>query len=90
MITGRQVSVMPFMYILRCSDNTYYTGAAVDLEARIRQHNAGRGARYTRGRRPAALVYTEEFASMSEAMKREKAVKRMSRRAKERLIGTEK
>ena len=60
---------MPFVYIVRCSDNTLYTGWAVDVAARVKAHNAGRGAKYTRARRPVKLVYREELPSRAEAMK---------------------
>jgi len=70
---------MPFVYIVRCSDNTLYTGWAVDVAARVRVHNAGRGAKYTRTRRPVKLVYSEELPTRAEAMKRERQIKRYPR-----------
>lgn len=78
---------MPFVYIVRCSDGTYYTGWAVDVTRRVAQHNAGRGARYTRTHGPVELVYREEVADRKTAMRREAAIKRWPRERKERLIG---
>lgn len=77
---------MPTVYILRCADGTLYTGYAVDLEQRCAAHNAGRGARYTAGRRPVTVVYSEPCESVSDALKREHALKQLSRREKEALI----
>jgi len=73
-------------YILRCGDGTLYTGIAKDLERRVTQHNAGTASRYTRCRLPASLVYQEEQPSQSAALKRELAIKALSRTAKEGLI----
>ncbi|OOZ40998.1 endonuclease [Solemya pervernicosa gill symbiont] len=74
-------------YIVRCSDDTLYTGIAKDLEQRIDQHNAGKlGARYTRARRPVTLIYSEPSASRSEAQKREYAIKQLTRAQKLTLI----
>lgn len=75
-----------YLYILRCKDNTLYTGIAVDVEARLEMHRSGKGAKYTRGRSPLELVYTEECGSHSDALKREIAVKRLTRQEKEDLI----
>ncbi len=76
-----------FTYIIRCSDNTLYTGIAKDLEKRIEAHNTGNGgAKYTRTRRPVSLVYQETFSSRSEAAKREYQLKKMIRVEKERLV----
>ena len=75
------------VYLLRCGDGTLYCGIARDVEARLAQHRAGKGAKYTRGREPLELVYTEPCASRSDALKRERAVKRMTRAAKLALIG---
>lgn len=66
-------------YIVRCSDGTLYTGWTNDIERRIREHNAGRGAKYTKSRRPVTLVYLEVFETKGEAMKREYAIKRLPR-----------
>ena len=78
---------MHFVYIVRCGDGTLYTGYARDPGARVEKHNTGRGARYTAGRRPVRLVYSESFKSVGEALRREYALKRRSRAQKEALIG---
>lgn len=75
-----------YVYILKCRDGTLYTGWTNNLEDRLTAHREGRGAKYTRGRRPLDLVYTEEHPSKSEAAKREYQIKSMTRRQKERLI----
>jgi len=75
-----------YCYILECSDGTYYTGWTTNPERRLRQHNHGSGARYTRSRRPVRLVYVEEQPDRSHAMRREVKIKRMSRKAKGKLI----
>ncbi len=75
-----------YAYILCCRDGTFYTGFAVDLSKRVAEHNAGKGAKYTRGRRPVALVYWEEFSSKSEALRREKVLQKQSRAEKARLV----
>lgn len=77
---------MNVTYILRCSDNTLYTGWTNDIEKRLRAHNEGKGAKYTRARTPVELVYMEIFESKQEAMKREAAIKKMTRREKIKLI----
>ena len=77
-----------FIYIVRCADGTLYTGYARDPVAREKVHNDGRGARYTRSRRPVALVYAEESGSRSEALKREHHLKRWTRARKESLIAS--
>lgn len=74
------------VYIARCADGSLYTGIARDAGARIAAHNAGTGARYTRGRRPVALVYREDVADRAAASRREYAIKRLPRSAKLRLI----
>ena len=79
-------SVIPFVYIVRCADGTLYTGWTTDVTRRVAQHNAGRGARYTRVRRPVALVYREEAPDRSTAMRREWAIKKLDRERKERLV----
>ena len=73
-------------YEVHCSDGTFYTGWTVDPERRLRAHNAGRGARYTRRRRPVCLVHVERHASRAEAMQRERAIKRMTHAAKLSLV----
>ena len=77
---------MHYAYIVKCSDGTYYTGYTNDLEKRLLAHNAGKGAKYTRNRRPVEMVYFEEYEDKSEAMKREYAIKRLTRKQKEKLI----
>ena len=77
---------MNYTYILKCSDETLYTGWTNDLEKRINAHNAGKGAKYTKNRRPVELAYYEEFATKEEAMSREYAIKQITRRKKEELI----
>ena len=74
-------------YIVECCDGTFYTGWAVDAERRLKAHNAGRGARYTRMRLPVKLVYVEHQPDRASAMKRERAIKRMTRDKKQALIG---
>ena len=76
-----------FCYIVECADGTYYTGWAVDPERRVATHNKGRGAKYTKMRLPVQLVYVEEQPDLSTALKREIAIKRMTRLRKRRLIG---
>ena len=75
-----------FLYILRCGDGSLYTGITTDVEARLAQHRAGKGAKYTRGRGPLEVVYTEECGDHSMALKRELAVKALPREEKERII----
>jgi predicted GIY-YIG superfamily endonuclease len=77
---------MHFVYIVRCKDGSLYTGYARDPTARTRAHNAGRGARYTSGRRPVRLVYSEGFATLSEALKREYELKQWTRVEKQDLV----
>ncbi len=77
---------MNYTYILECKDHSFYTGWTNDLEKRVAAHNAGEGAKYTKGRGPVRLVYYETFETKQEAMKREYAIKQMSRTEKEELI----
>lgn len=77
---------MPYVYILRCKDNTLYTGYTVDLERRLEEHQQGLACKYTRGRTPVELVYWEELPGKSEAMQREYQIKQMRRREKQHLI----
>ncbi len=79
---------MAFAYIVACADGTLYTGWTADLAARLAAHNAGTGARYTRGRGPVRLVYWEEFADANEARRREYAIKKLDRRQKEALVAS--
>jgi predicted GIY-YIG superfamily endonuclease len=75
-----------YLYILRCADGTLYTGITPDVEKRLEAHRSGKGAKYTRGRSPLELVYQETCGSHSDALKREAAVKKLSRTQKESLI----
>jgi putative endonuclease len=77
-----------FVYILQCADGSYYTGWTTDLERRVAAHNAGRGGRYTRSRRPVKLVYWEEHPDRRSAQRRELALKRLSRARKLALVTT--
>lgn len=77
---------MNYTYIVKCSDGTFYTGWTNDLTRRMEAHNQGRGAKYTKARRPVTLIYYETFEKKEEAMKREYAIKRLSRKEKEELI----
>ena len=70
---------MYYVYLLRCGDGTLYTGFTNDLARRLAAHNAGKGAKYTRGRRPVELVYWESFSNKSSALRREYAIKRPPR-----------
>ena len=75
-----------YVYILRCADDTLYTGWTTDVKKRVETHNSGKGAKYTRARLPVELVYTEEFEDRIEAQKREYAIKQLARAEKESLI----
>ncbi len=75
-----------FLYILRCGDGSLYTGIAADVEKRLAVHQSGKGAKYTRGRGPLTVVYREECADKSAALKRERAVKALPRAKKLALI----
>ncbi|AFO55685.1 MULTISPECIES: GIY-YIG nuclease family protein [unclassified Natrinema] len=77
------------VYVLECADGSLYTGYTTDLERRVAEHDAGEGAKYTRGRTPVELRYRETFDSKSAAMSREYEIKQLSRTAKERLVGLE-
>lgn len=77
---------MNYTYILECKDGTYYTGWTNNLEKRLKDHNEGKGAKYTRARRPVVLAYYEEFETKEEAMQREYAIKQMKRSQKAALI----
>lgn len=83
-------SSLHYVYIVRCADATLYTGYAIDVQKRLREHNAeagaSGGARYTRSRRPVVLVYVESYSSRSEALRRECAIKKLSKTEKEQLI----
>ena len=75
-----------YVYVLECADGTLYTGYTTDVERRVAEHDAGDGAKYTRGRTPVEVVLTESFDTRAAAMRREHEVKALSRREKERLI----
>ena len=77
---------MNYVYILKCSDNTLYTGYTNNLNNRLKVHNSGKGAKYTRTRLPVKLVYFEQYETKSEAMKREYSIKRLTRQEKIKLI----
>jgi putative endonuclease len=78
-----------YVYILRCADDTLYCGWTTDLEARLATHNSGRGAKYTRSRRPVELVYSEAYDDRHDALSREWHIKRMSREEKLKLARAE-
>lgn len=75
-----------FVYIVRCSDNSLYTGYTNNIEARINKHNAGKGAKYTKIRRPVVLVYQEMYETKSEALRREYEIKTFTKQRKLKLI----
>ena len=79
---------MNYTYILRCGDGSLYTGWTNNLEKRLEDHNLGRGAKYTRAHLQVVLIYYESFPTKEAAMKREAAIKRLSRPQKERLISS--
>ncbi len=76
---------MHYTYMLKCKDGTYYTGYTNDLEKRVKAHNEGKGAKYTKGRGPVELIYYEEYEDKSVAMRREWEIKRLSKMQKEEL-----
>ena len=78
---------MNYVYMLRCADGTLYTGWTTDIERRVRIHNSGKGAKYTRGKVPVDVVYYEKYDTKSEALKREYAIKQLSHLDKLNLIG---
>ena len=75
-----------FAYMVRCYDGTLYSGYTIDLEKRLKAHNSGKGAKYTKTRLPVFLVYYEVFETKSEAMKREVALKKLTKIKKEQLV----
>lgn len=77
---------MNYIYIVECKDGTLYTGWTTDLERRIKAHNSGKGAKYTRSRLPVVLRYYESFETKQEAMRREYEIKQLTRKEKEKLI----
>lgn len=86
MSTDEEAGHEHYVYVVECSDGTYYTGYTTDVERRVAEHNAGTGAKYTRGRRPVELVHVEAFADQSRAMQREYAVKQLRRADKDALV----
>lgn len=77
---------MYYTYLAKCSDNSQYCGYTDDIKSRERVHNLGKGAKYTRSRTPIKIVYYEEFETKSEALKREHAIKKLTRQDKLKLI----
>ncbi|MDG5817955.1 GIY-YIG nuclease family protein [Natronococcus sp. A-GB7] len=77
------------VYVLECADGSLYTGYTTDLERRVAEHDAGEGAKYTRGRTPVELCYEEGYDSKSAAMSREYEIKQLTRGQKEQLVGLE-
>ena len=77
---------MNYTYMVRCADGSLYTGWTTDVERRIKCHNAKKGAKYTKSRLPVELVYYETFETKEEAMKREAAIKKLSKKRKELLV----
>lgn len=77
---------MNYTYIVKCKDDTFYTGWTTDLDKRIKAHNNKKGAKYTKSRVPVTLLYQEEFTTKEEAMKREYEIKKLTRKQKEKLI----
>ncbi|OIB55723.1 GIY-YIG nuclease family protein [Natrialba sp. SSL1] len=75
------------VYVLECTDGSLYTGYTTDLERRVAEHNAGEGAKYTRGRTPVEVRYHERYETRSAAMSREYEIKQLTRAQKERLVG---
>lgn len=75
-----------YFYVLICNDGSYYAGYTNDLQKRLKTHNAGKGAKYTRGRLPVAFIYHEEFQTKQEAMKAEYAFKQLERKKKEQFL----
>ncbi|ELY88010.1 GIY-YIG nuclease family protein [Natrialba taiwanensis] len=84
---SRPASGSHIVYVLECADNSLYTGYTTDLERRIGEHNAGDGAKYTRGRTPVELRHHERYETRSAALSREYEIKQLSRAQKERLVG---
>ena len=79
-----------YTYMLKCSDGTLYTGWTNDLDKRVEAHNSGKGAKYTKARRPVELAYYEEFETKEQAMKRDYAIKQLGRKEKQKLIAGKK
>lgn len=81
---------MNYVYILECADGTLYTGWTNNIDERLKKHNSGKGAKYTRARLPVKLMYFEEHISKSDAMKREYCIKQLTREKKMKLIDEKK
>ena len=77
---------MNYTYMVRCRDDSLYTGWTNHLEKRVEDHNSGRGAKYTKSRRPVELVYYEQFETKEEAMRRDWEIKQLTRKQKEKLL----
>jgi putative endonuclease len=75
-----------FVYLLRCSDDSIYTGISTDIDARVTAHNQGKGASYTSGRRPVSLIYQEKHPNRSSASRREAEIKNWRREQKEKFV----
>ena len=75
-----------YVYVLECSDGTYYTGYTTNVDRRVAEHNDGTGAKYTRGRQPVTLMHVETYETQSAAMQREHAIKQLRRDEKEALV----
>ena len=84
-MSEKNVHPIWFVYIVECRDHTYYTGISYDIDHRLKMHNAGKGAAYTRGRRPVKLIYSEKFSTYKKAAGREFAIKKLTRKQKEKL-----
>jgi putative endonuclease len=84
-----RTDIMNYTYILRCKDGTYYTGWTNDIDKRLKTHNEGKGAKYTRARLPVSLAYYEAFETKEEAMRREWEIKHLTRKEKEKLCDTD-
>ena len=87
---SRGDEILNYTYMLKCSDGTLYTGWTNDLDKRVEAHNSGKGAKYTKARRPVELAYYEEFETKEQAMKREYAIKQLGRKEKQKLIAGKK
>ena len=86
MRAGLKCHARYYVYLVRCADGTYYAGSTNDLERRLTLHNAGRGAKYLRGRGPVRLVYTKEYQYYKQALDAERQLKKFTRKQKEELI----
>jgi putative endonuclease len=85
-MSDEAAAIVHFVYVAECADGSLYTGYTNDMAKRIEAHNDGRGAKYTRGRRPVKPVYTEGYATKEEALRREAQIKRLRRKKKLQLI----